>query len=57
MIHCKPPLEFVVFWPETLIRGIKLSVIWVTDEEFDKHSAILHGIGIVIEGVLEVDLG
>lgn len=56
MIDCKPPLEFVIFWPKALIGGVELSVVWVTDEEFDKHSAVLHGIWVVTEGVLEVDL-
>ncbi len=56
MIHSKSPLEFMVFWPKTLIGGIKLSVVRVTDQEIDKELAILKGIWIVVESVFEVDL-
>jgi hypothetical protein len=56
MIDCKPPLEFVILGPKALVGGVELSVVWMTDEEFDEHASILHGIWVVIQSVLEVDL-
>ncbi len=48
VIDGKSPLQFVVFWPEALIWGIKLSVFRMADEKLDKHFAVLHGLGVMI---------
>jgi hypothetical protein len=56
VIDGKSPLQFVVFWPETLIWGVELSVVRVTDQEIDEHFAILKSIWIMIESMFEIDL-
>ncbi len=56
MIYCKSPLKLVVFWPKTLIGGIELLVVGVTDEEVDEHFAVLKGVRVVIEGVFKIHL-
>ena len=41
MIDSETPLEFVVFWPKTLIGGVKLLVVRVADQKIDEYFSIL----------------